>query len=104
MTSYPPGAASVLANRIDGHRFGRFTLKVTGARPVRPRAGWLYVDIALTDPQGAVSKTRLVSAIVSGGGRGVKQWVECRIFPQVEFDHGHLVDARELGLETDIIN
>jgi hypothetical protein len=103
-TSDPPGAAYVLANRLDGHQFGRFTLKVTGARPVRPRAGWLYVDIGLTDPQGAVSKTRFVSAIVSGGGRGVKQWVECRIFPQVVFDHGHSVNARELGFETDIIN
>jgi hypothetical protein len=103
-TSNPPGAASVLATRIDGHRLGRFSLKVTGARPVRPRAGWLYVDIALADREGAVSRSRFVTAIVSGGGRGVKQWVECRIFPQVEFEDGHQVDARELGLEAGIIN
>jgi hypothetical protein len=101
--SASPGAASVLAARIDGHRVGRFTLKVTGARPVRPRAGWLYVDVALTDPQGAISKSRFVSAIVSGGGRGVRQWVECRIFPQIEFDGGHSLDARELRLEAEII-
>jgi len=103
-TADAPGAASVLATRIDGKRLRHFSLKVTGARPVRPRSGWLYVDIALADPEGTVSRSRFVSAIVSGGGRGVKQWVECRIFPQVEFDDGHLVDARELGFEADIIN
>ncbi len=104
MTSDAPGAASALATRIDGKRLRHFSLKVTGARPVRPRSGWLYVDIALADPEGAVSTSRFITAIISGGGRGVKQWVECRIFPQVEFDDGHLVDARELGFDADAIN
>ena len=97
------GAASELAARINGHRLGRFSLKVTGMRPVRPRAGWLYVDVAIADPQGEISTSRFVTAIVSGGGRGVKQWVECRIFPQVEFGNGHVVNTRELGFEAAVI-
>lgn len=105
------GAAELMARKIDGHRLGIFYLKVTGLRPVRPRAGWLYVDIDLAGPQGAVSTSHFVTAIVSGGGRGVKQWVECRIFPQVEFsaeyqvrnNEGGIIDARNLGLEAGFI-
>jgi hypothetical protein len=97
------GAAWSIVRAIDGHRLGRFTLKVTGIRPVRPRTGWLYVDIALKDPQGELSATHLITAIVSGGGRGVKPWVECRIFPHMEFPHGQATDARKLGLEAGVI-
>jgi hypothetical protein len=103
MTSQSPSAASALAAKINGHRLGRFTLTVTGMRPVRPRAGWLYVDVALADPQGEVSTSRFVTAIVSGGGRGVKQWVEYRIFPQVEFNGGRVVNTREWGFEAGVI-
>jgi hypothetical protein len=97
------GAAWSIARKIDTHRVGPFRLKVTGVRPVRPRTGWLYVDIGLADPQGAVSATHFVTAIVSGGGRGVQQWVECRIFPQIWFHDGRIVDARESGLEAGVI-
>ncbi len=97
------GAAAAMARKIDGRRLGRFHLNVTGMRPVRPRPGWLYVDIALADSQGETSASHFVKAIFSGGGRGVKQWVECRIFPRVEFAQGRAVDARELGLEAGII-
>jgi len=93
----------VLAAKIDRHRLGRFNLAVTDARPVRPRAGWLYVTVAIADSDGEVSKGPLMTAIVSGGGRGVRQWVECRIFPQVGFADGHLVDARGVGLEAGLI-
>ncbi len=103
MTLQFSGAASALAAKINGHRLGRFILVVTGMRPVRPRAGWLYVDIALADPQGEVSTSRFVTAIVSGGGRGVKQWVECRIFPQVEFKDGRVINTRERGFEAGVI-
>jgi hypothetical protein len=70
-------------------------------RPVRPRVGWLYVDLALAEREQHSSP--FVTAIVSGGGRGVRQWVECRIFPQVEFPGGRTVDARKMGLEAAII-
>jgi hypothetical protein len=96
-------AARLMTRKIDGHRLGRFRLKVTGVRPVRPRAGWLYVDIDLADSQGEASASHFVTAIVSGGGRRVKQWVECRIFPQVEFRNGRIADARALGLEAGVI-
>src|SRR5579885_1336167 len=97
------GAAMSMIRAIDGHRLGRFSLTVTGVRPVRPRIGWLYADIGLADPDGLASSSHFVTAIVSGGGRGVKQWVECRIFPQVEFSDGRIVDARALGLEARMV-
>lgn len=97
------GAAWSTARHIDGHRLGRFLLKVSGIRPVRPRVGWLYLDIDLIDPPDELSTSHFVTAVVSGGGRGVKPWVECRIFPQVQFPEGRVVDARELGLEAGFI-
>jgi hypothetical protein len=100
---HEPDAAWSMARKIDGHRLGRFHLKITGVRPVRPRAGWLYVDIGVVDEQGEVSATHLVTAIVSGGGRGVRQWVECRIFPTIQFSNGRNVDAREHRLEAEVI-
>lgn len=103
MTPQLSGAASDLAAKINGHRLGRFSLAVTGIRPVRPRVGWLYVDVALVDPKGDASKSHFMTAVVSGGGRGVKQWVECRIFPEVEFEDGHVINAREQGFEAGLI-
>jgi hypothetical protein len=97
------GGASAIVAGIDKHRIGGFTLVVTQTRPVRPRAGWLYVTVALADPQGEVSKGPFMTAIISGGGRGVRPWVECRIFPQVECGDGRFLDARELGLEAGLI-
>jgi hypothetical protein len=97
------GAALSLVHSFDGHRLGLFRLKITGVRPVRPRTGWLYVDIDLADEHDKVSASHFATAIVSGGGRGVQQWVECRIFPQVQFNDGRVVDARKLGLEAGII-
>jgi len=98
------GVAALMARKIDGHRLGRFRLKISGTRPVRPRPGWLYVDIDLNDPRGQGSTSHFVTAIFSGGGRGVKPWVECRVFPQVKFPDGLIVEARELGLEAGFIH
>lgn len=92
-----------MAREIDGHRLNGFHLKVTGVRPVRPRPGWLYVDIDLADPHGETSASHFVKGIFSGGGRGVRQWVECRIFPRVQFSGGRIVEAREIGFEAGII-
>ncbi len=97
-------AAFSTVRAIDGCQVGRHTLKVTAVRPVRPRAGWLYVDIALATAEGETSTTHLVTGIVSGGGRGVKPWMECRIFPQVSFGPDRTIDARALGLEAGFIN
>jgi hypothetical protein len=96
------GPAWSMARAIDGRRLGTLGLKVTGVRTVRPRVGWLYVDIDLADGDD-VSTTHLAKAIVSGGGRGVKPWIECRIFPQVSFGNGRVIDARSLGLEAGFI-
>ena len=93
-----------MARQIDGHRIGGFKLVVKDARPMRQRTGWLQVTVVVEGPDGKTSKGPLMTGILSGGGRGVRPWVECRVFPQVSADTDSLIDARKLGLERGVIN
>lgn len=93
-------AAQMIA-QIDGATMASFRLCVREQRPVRTRSGWLEVKIALCDASRA-SVSPLLVGIVSGGGRGVAPWIECRIIPTVEFADG-AIDIRELGLEERLI-
>ena len=95
--------AKLLIDRILSIQIGVFSLVVAEARPIQPRAGWLYVEIALRDRGGAISSSPIATGIVSGGGRGVKPWLECRLFPIVEFNDRSPVDARSVGLEGEIV-
>jgi hypothetical protein len=73
-------------------------------RPLKARAGWVYIQVRLRDNRkGALSTSPIMTAIVSGGGRGVKPWVECRLFPAVAFAAGKSIDARGLGVEEGIV-
>ncbi len=45
-----------------------------------------------------------MTGIVSGGGRGVKPWFECRFYPQVTMADGTALDARAYGLEAPLID
>jgi len=104
-TNITPAAASakLLTNSIDSRRLGAFSLVVAEARPIQPRAGWLYVEIALRDRSGAVSISPIAAVIISSGGRWVKPWIEGRLFPIVKFTNRSAVDARGLGLEAGIV-
>jgi hypothetical protein len=97
-------AAESIALKLSGKTIGSFALEIVEKRPFRTRSGWLLVVIAIRDKAGAVSETPLTTGIVSAGGRGVKPWFECRLYPKVTFSDGRSVDARELGLEARIIN
>jgi hypothetical protein len=44
-----------------------------------------------------------MTGLISGGGRGVMPWCEGRIYPWLEFANGERFDAREAGLETELI-
>jgi hypothetical protein len=44
-----------------------------------------------------------MTGIVSGGGRGVKPWIECRLYPSLSIDAKETIDARGLGLEADLV-
>jgi len=44
-----------------------------------------------------------MTGIVSAGGRGVKPWIECRLFPIVTNASGNSIDARALGLEAKVV-
>jgi hypothetical protein len=95
--------AQILAEQLDGRQLGAFTLRLTSLRPVKPRAGWFYFTVGVADRRGAAAQGPLMTGIVSGGGRGVEPWFECRLYPQVELGRGKVLDARAAGLEAGIV-
>lgn len=95
--------AQALAEQLDGRQIGKFRLKLTDLRPVKHRGGWFYVTVGITNRSGALSGGPLMTGIVSGGGRGVAPWFECRLFPQVALSSGENVDARAEGLEAAVV-
>jgi hypothetical protein len=106
-------AAKRLAAKIDGAKLGgegTFILALTDLRPVRPRAGWYHLAVALTDAKGEPSRTPkpsrtpLMTGLVSGGGRLVMPWFEGRLFPTVEMADGTTIDARAKGLEAAFVD
>ena len=108
MSSTEPAAKHIAAKFegevLKGADSRRYRLVVSDLKPVRPRAGWLYIAIALINPGGQRSKTPLMTGIVSGGGRGVMPWFECRLNPAVEWPDGSTLDARACGLEAGLVN
>jgi hypothetical protein len=106
-------AAEALAMRLQGRRIGAFALVLAEMRPIRPRSGWRYVRISLRDRRGRISAGSLMTGIVSAGGRGVKPWIECRLFPIVRCgpgdsradsgDSDDSIKARALGLEAEMV-
>src|SRR5713226_8739383 len=106
-------AAKRLAAEIDGAKLegeGTFILAVTHLRPVRPRAGWYHLTVALTDAKREPSltpkpsRTPLMTGLVSGGGRLVMPWFEGRLFPMVEMADGTTIDARAHRLEAAFVD
>ncbi len=97
-------AARTLAERLDGRKLGAYRLALAEARRVGPRAGWLRVSLGLVDARGITSKGPLMDGIVSGGGRGVMPWIECRLFPRLEDEANRTIDARALGLEAQMVD
>ncbi|MEA2649187.1 MAG: hypothetical protein QOG61_1622 [Candidatus Binataceae bacterium] len=83
---------------------GKWRIAITSAEPVRPRAGWFHLIVALADANGTATQTPIMTGIVSGGGRGVKPWFECRFYPEVTMADGTTFDARECGLEAALID
>src|SRR5712664_1641445 len=100
-------AAKRLATKIDGTKLegeGTFILAVTDLRPVRPRAGWYHLTVALTDAKRAPSRTPLMTGLVCGGRRRVMPWFEGRLCPLVEMADGTTIDARAKGLEAAFVD
>src|SRR5579863_1444756 len=107
MTSNEP-AAKQIADQINGAEVRgsdrrAYRLIVTELTPVRPRAGWYHLVVAV-DSNGETSRTSLMIGIVSGGGRGVMPWFEARIYPTLDFADRSTLDARAAGLEAAIID
>lgn len=96
-------AAAEIAAGLEGKKAGPFVLTVVEMLPIRRRAGWVRVAVAVRDRRGAISKEPVMTGIVSGGGRGVKPWIECRLFPSLSMGAKETIDARGLGLEADLV-
>lgn len=62
------------------------------------------MTVALADANGTPSKTPLMTGIVSGGGRGVMPWFECRLYPELTMADGAVLDARASRLEAALID
>jgi hypothetical protein len=97
-------AARIGASELRGLDGGKYQLAVSDLKPVRPRAGWMYLAVAIRGANGEASRTPLMMGIVSGGGRGAMPWVEGRLYPSVEFADGTMLDARATGLEAAFID
>lgn len=80
-------------------------LRVADLRALSSRAGWFRVAIgAVKEKAGRETLyTPLMEGILSLGGRGVKPWVECRIFARPAAQDGTTLDARKLRLEQTLI-
>ncbi len=92
-----------MAEQIDGRSAGEFTLRLASLRPLKARTGWFHFEVGVVDSRG-VSYGPLMTGIVSGGGRGVEPWFECRLHPRICVDGTGPLDARGEGLETAIVN
>lgn len=104
----PIPTALVLAGMLDHSELrdaggAVWRAEVVSARPVRPRAGWHYLTVAIARDGGAPSASPLMTGILSGGGRGVKPWCECRLYPEVRTADGAPLDARGAGLEAALV-
>ncbi len=109
MNEATPSPALEIARRLDHSELRArnrrsYRVAITGIVPVRPRAGWFHLTVALAGVNGVTSKTPLITGIVSGGGRGVKPWFECRLYPVLTMGDGGALDAREIGLEAALID
>ena len=97
-------AARIDNARIAGNDAHIYRLSLAELKPVRPRAGWFHLIVAVGRDKAAASITPLAMGIVSGGGRLVMPWFELRIYPTVELADGSRLDARGVGLEAGLIN
>ncbi|MBV8358448.1 MAG: DUF1122 family protein [Deltaproteobacteria bacterium] len=81
-----------------------FELVLIELQEVRLRAGWLRFALTVRDENGQPARTSLMTGLISGGGRGVMPWCEGRIYPWLEFANEERFDAREAGLEAELIS
>jgi hypothetical protein len=104
----PEPIAKQIAQRLGNGRLsakgGRvFELVLGELHEVRPRAGWLRFSLTVRGEDRQPARTPLSTGLISGGGRGVMPWFEGRIYPWLEFADGERLDAREAGLEAELI-
>ncbi|HVA80172.1 MAG TPA: DUF1122 family protein, partial [Candidatus Binataceae bacterium] len=66
------------------------------------RVGWFRIEVGLAGEDGRRSGGPVMTAIVSGGGRGVKPWIECRLYPELSAGR-RTIRMRDEGVEDELI-
>ncbi|HTW87858.1 MAG TPA: hypothetical protein VMD75_07615, partial [Candidatus Binataceae bacterium] len=69
-----------LTDRLTRCRIRRWRLTLSEVRPLRERIGWVHISVGLAGADGRRIGGPVMTAIVSGGGRGVKPWIEARLY------------------------
>jgi hypothetical protein len=95
-------AAQALSAWLEGWECAGYRLRLNTQKN-KTRSGWAHFAAKLIGGPNEISTTPLISGIMSLGGKGVRPWIECRIYPKVEFSDGRRLDARALGMEKGVI-
>lgn len=91
-----------LTERLARCRVRRWRLTLDEVRPLRERVGWAHISIGLAGADGRRIGGPVMTAIVSGGGRGVKPWIEARLYPELLVG-GRRIGTRAEGIEDQLI-
>lgn len=91
-----------LADRLARCRIRRWRLTLDEARALRERVGWFHIGVGLAGEDGQRIGGPVMTAIVSGGGRGVKPWIECRLYPEL-LSGDRRIGTRAEDIEDELI-
>jgi hypothetical protein len=94
---------NALIRRLKRLRANRWRLTLDEIRPFRDRVGWSHISVGLAGEKGRRVGGPVMTAIVSGGGRGVKPWIECRLYPEVIAGADRTIATRAEGIEDALI-
>src|SRR5579884_2385717 len=92
-----------LEKKLARRRVGAWCLILDELRPLANRVGWFNVSIALADRRGRRVGGPAMNAILSGGGRGVKPWIEARFHPTIAIDDERLIRTSASEIEAELI-
>jgi len=92
-----------LEKKLARCRVDAWSLILDELRPFANRVGWFHISIALADRDGRRVGGPVMTALVSGGGRGVKPWIEARFYPSIAIEGEKLIRIRTAGIEAELI-
>jgi hypothetical protein len=91
-----------LQKKFARRRIGAWRLILDQVRPFLQRVGWFHISVALASGNGRRIGGPAMTAIVSGGGRGVKPWIEGRLYPTIKIG-SETIRTRAAGIQDELI-